>query len=569
MPNATATLSRILLATAIAFLPACSGKESENAAEKSSKTAAQPPKAPESGLAKLVPAGTAIYVEAPSVDRLAASIRKVTAAFDPDRAAAMDLEESLKDLDLPGSVKEIDRTKPIGICMVLPAEPGGQPAPTFLVPAVSPENYARSVAESGPGLATAIHGNYVAVSMGAEAKPGPAPAAIAQGLPEGEIVARLDVQRLVEHFRPMIDMGLGQMSAAMESVPPETTGGMDVKPLMKAYADGIRSVLDSGQTLDFALRLDGNVLEISSALTAREGSALDGFGSKEKTDAKALARFLDAEAPVAMVLGMDQAKLIHRLQPLIDASVAMYPEPMRSSFQQIMGKADELSALIGSAMCVNGALESDGLRYAVYLKSPDAAKLVETYLAMMSGVPGITFDEMKAGEVGGIQVQRSRLRVDAEKLTGGKLEAAGEATNVQMKTMLDRIYGPEGLAFTIGTQGEVTALVLGGDDAFLASSLARISKPGALPPRIARGLEQVGDLNPCFAMQYNLGAAMKGIRDLLGSTAGMPAMPDLQATLTLHGGVDGRVWRGALSADVAELGAAVRKMSDPGPGGPR
>lgn len=561
MYTATAAFPRLVLATVLAILPACSGSDPVPAA-KELKASEHEPKVSENELAKLVPVGTAIYVQAPSIDRLATSIRNVMAAFDPDQAATMDVDEMLEGLDLPGSMKEIDRTKPLAVCLVLPAEPGAEPSPTFLVPALSPESFVRSVAESAPGLSTAVHGGYVAVSMAAEAKPGPTPAAIALDLPTGDVVARLDVQRLVEHFRPMIDMGLGQMTSAMESMSPQAMGGMAVGPFMKVYADGIRAVLDSGQTLDLALRLDGGILEIASVLTAREKSALDGFGSGQKTEAKALARFLDPRAPMSMVLGMDQAVIMQRLRPLIEATFAMYPEPMRSGFQKMMGSADELAAQLGSAMCVNGAFGSDGLRYACYLRPRDAAKLVETYRTMMTSVPGITFEPLKEGEVDGVPVLRSRLRVDAETLVGGQLGAAGEEQKAQMKAMFDRMYGANGLAFTFATRGDVTAIVMGGDDAFLGSSLSRLSSSDTLPPAVARGLEQVGDLNPCFVMRYDMGAMMQGMQDLLGDAAGgMPfGFSNLSASFTIFGGVDGRVWRGAMSTDIAELGSTFRAM---------
>jgi hypothetical protein len=582
MQHPTAALPRVLLATVLALAPACSGGDSKPGAE-SSKGSAHEAKAPANALASLVPADTAIYVQASSIDRLATAIRSVTAAFDPDKAAAMDVDQALASLDVPGSMKEIDRTKPLAICLVLSNDPGAQPSPTYLVPALSPESYAKSAAAPSNGLfqfTAAVHGDYVTVS-GVPATPGSPPgaapsapaaskaSALALDLPAGDVVARLDVRRLVEHFRPMIDMGLSQVTNLVASMPAETTGGMQVGPFLKVYADGLRAVVDSGETLDLAAHLDGNVLELSSALKAREKSALDGFGSPQKTDAKALARYLDPAAPMAMVLGMDQTVMLQRFRPIIDAAFAMYPEPMRSSFQKMMGKADEMAAAMGSAFCVNGALTGDGLRYAVYMRPKDTAKLVATYRSMMASVPGITFDEPVEGEVGGVKVLRSRLKVDGEALMGGAGAAAGEAQQAQMKAMVERMYGPNGLAFTMTTQGDPIAVVLGGDDAFQASSIARLSKPEALPPRVARGLEQVGDLNPCFVMHYDLRAMMKGMQDVMGGAA--PGMPfgsaDVQATFTVSGGIDGRVWRGALSTDIAEFGASVRKLREP-PAGP-
>jgi len=575
----TTALPCLILSTAFAILSACSEKEpaSPAAAEskaaakestavaKEAKTAAKEPKVSETDLAQLVPAGTAIYVQAPSVDRLASAIRDLTAAFDPG-AEGMDVDETLEGLNLPGATKEIDRSKPFAVCMVLPEQAGGEPMPTVLVPVLSPENFVRSVTESGMPATTAIHGNYVAVSMGPGAEPASTPSSIALELPKGDIVARLDVQRLVAHYRPMIDAGLAEMTSAMDSMPPEATAGMNMGPFMKSYADCVRSVIDSGQSLDLALRLDGSVVELASAFTAREGSVLDGFGSSQKTEAKALARYLDPDAPMSMVFGMDQAAMLKRMKPLIDAAFAMYPEPMRSSFQKMMGSADELAAQLGSAMCVNGAFGGDGFRYVGYFQPKDHAKFVELYRTMMSSITGITFDEMKEGEVGGVKVLRSRMRVDAEKLVGAQLAAVDDAQETQVKAMFERMYGKDGLAFTIGTRDGVTAIVLGGDDAYLESSLERMARSSTLPPGISRGLERVGDLNPCFVMQYNLGAMMQGMQQLMGGAAGgMPfSFPNVSASFTVFGGVDGRVWRGAMSTDVKELGAAFRKMAQSG-----
>ncbi|MFN0008665.1 MAG: type II secretion system protein GspG [Planctomycetota bacterium] len=571
----TTVLACLFFSTASAVLSGCSEKEavqpssaeSRAAANESTAVAKQVKSAPTAAkastadLAGLVPAGTAIYIQAPSVDHLASAIRELSAAFDPS-APAMDIDEVLAGLNLPGATKEIDRSKPLGVCMVLPEQAGGEPMPTVLVPVLSPENFVRSFSESGMPATTAIHGNYVAVSMGPAASPAPTPAAIALELPAGDIVARLDVQRLVAHFRPMIDAGLAQMTTAMDSMPPEATAGMDVAPFMKLYVDGVRSVLDAGQTFDLALRLDGSVVELASKLTAREGSVLDGFSSEQKTSAKALARFLDPEAPMSAILGMDQAMMLQRMKPLIDAAFTMYPEPMRSSFQKMMGSADELAAQFGSAMCINAAFGTDGLRYAGYFQPKDPAKFLEIYRTMMSSVTGITFDEMKEGEVSGVKVMRSRMRLDVETMVGGQLDAVGKEGKDEMMAMFDRMYGEDGLAFTIGTQDGVTAVVLGGDDAYLESSLKRLSKSSTLPRGMARGLEQVGDLNPCFVMQYNLGAMMQGMQGLMGGMAGgMPlSFPNLSASFTVFGGVDGGAWHGAMSTDVKELGAAFREM---------
>ncbi len=295
-----------------------------------------------------------------------------------------------------------------------------------------------------------------------------------------------------------------------------------------------------------------------------ENSALADFGSKEKTDAKTLARFLDPDASMTMVAGMDTVAMTKRFKPLIDGMLAVYPEPMRAGLQKMMGSVDELAAQFGSAMCVSGDFGGAGMRFTYYLHPRDAAKLLAVYKSMMISFPGFAFDEPTQGEVDGVPVTRMRMRIDAKMFAAPEGQALGKKHGPEMQAMFDKMYGKDGLAFTLATKGDVTALVLGGDEAFLRGSLARISSGGKISASVAHALEQVGDLNPCYVLHYNLGKVMHGMSDLMNGA--MPeasmAFPEVPASITAWGGVDGRVWRGAMSADLAELGAAVRAMSD-------
>jgi type II secretion system protein G len=523
---------------------------------------AQSPPAAADGLAKLVPVGTVVYVQAPSLERLGAAIHKTVAAFSAEAAEKFDVDSMLHDMQMPGSGTELDKTKPIAFCLLFSPTPDAEPTPAFLVPAMSPEAFARAVVASGKHATAHVDGGYVLVSESPDVKSGSVAAAIATGLPAGEVVARIDVKQIVDRFRPHIEMGLGQLEAMAAGMPPQATNGMNVAPFMKLYVDGIRSVIDSGQSLDLALRLDGNRLEIASALTVLDKSALAEFGSKEKTDAKALARFVDAGATFQMVAGVDQAMLMKRMKPMLDAVFAMYPEPMRAGFQKLGGSFDELAAQMGSGMCVSGDLGGGGLRYACYVRPRDPAKLLAIYRTMLSSMPGMSCDEVKDGNIAGVPVTRWRVRFDTKVFFDAQGSTVPAESTTQLRTMMEKMYGKDGLAFTFATQGDVTAIVIGGDDAYLGGALARLSANGKPPASIARALDQVGSFNPCFAMSYDLGKVMHGVQEMMGgSMQGMPLdFPNVSASITVSAGVDGRVWRGAMSADLGELGAAVHAI---------
>src|SRR5688572_14912891 len=65
-------------------------------------------------LAKLVPTGTAIYVQATSIDGLEKAARRVVAAFDPATAETIDFDEMIAGgLGMPIDVSQIDHARPI------------------------------------------------------------------------------------------------------------------------------------------------------------------------------------------------------------------------------------------------------------------------------------------------------------------------------------------------------------------------------------------------------------------------------------------------------------------------
>lgn len=513
-------------------------------------------------LAKLVPEGTAVFIQIPSLEQLGVSAHKVLAAVAPEMADNFDVDDLLGKMDIPGSPKDIDHKKPLAFCLVLGTQPGAQPMPTILVPVVSAESFVKSVADAGVAMKTAVAGSYVVVSASPSATPNATPAAITNGLPTGDVVCRLDMKRLVTAFRPFIDMGLAQAAPAMAAAAAQSSPGMDMTPIMNSYISGFKTFLDSSETLDFALRLDGTRLELATAFTAAEKSALADFGSKEKTDVRTLARFVDPSASMTFATGLDQPAMWKRMKPFLDSVFTSYPEPMRAEFQKMIAGIEPLLADLGSGLSGSADFASDGMHYAMYLHPRDPAKLLELYKSMFASCSFAKLDEMKQSTIDGLQVSRSRLHVDSSKLVPAASAGATGQNGEQIAHMMDAIYGKDGLAFAYATKGDVTAVVLGGDDAFLRSSLARLSTPGAAPAVLARGLEQVGSCNPSFVLHYDLGKVMQWARQIMPANPAMPEIPALDMKLGIWGGIDGRTWRGAMATDVVELGTAVRKMRE-------
>ena len=169
---------------------------------------------------------------------------------------------------------------------------------------------------------------------------------------------------------------------------------------------------------------------------------------------------------------------------------------------------------------------------------------------------------VKALELAGFRV---RFDFDAVTKTLGQ-PAASEARKQEAQALLDRLFGKDGLVIQVASKDGLCALVVGGDEAALQSVLARLTSKSEAPPIVAHALAEVGDLNPCFVLRYDLGNLMKGMQELVPGAASLfQAVP---LTLLVWGGVDGPVWRGGIASSLSEIRSLAQSPPKPKPRGP-
>jgi hypothetical protein len=520
--------------------------------------------APAVSLADLVPANTVAFVQSPSLERAAQFVGRMMQAFGPPGGPEIDAAKLLSLVEVPGDASAVDSTRPVGLCLLLDEGAGAEPLPAFLIPALDADKYLKSIAASGSGMQGVAKGGYVCVGLGGAPELPSSPAAIAKGLPEGELSARIDVGRLIEQFREPIDQGLNRIEEEAGAVSGATAGGIDPKPMLGAYVDGIRDIVDSAETLDLALHLEGDELELGFALTNAEGSALASFGSKEKTGVRALTGLLDEEACFSMLMGMDLAAMTKRFQPFLDTLPNVYPEALRPAMKQLLDHVADFYGFMGTAQAASMDFTGSGMRYRIYSQGGDSQKLLDVYRKLDEVLPGLGLTPIPEREVAGVKVNGLRLKLDIAALIKqfyGKDFPHKE--DPQLDTMMEKMFGKDGLAIQVASKSGVSMLVLGGDDEYLGASIAKLSSKSAPPAYLARALAQVGDLNPCLIVRYDLGRMIDGMKDLMSSIApdaavGLSLFP-IALSPMLWGGVDGRVWRGGLSTNLSEIAALVHK----------
>jgi len=519
-------MSHALLALAVSALPA------------------QEPAAAPDPLAKLVPARTVAYVQASSLARLETVLRRALPALVQADLEGFDVDAMLAGMGLPGSAKEIDHARPFALCFVLPEGAPFPPTLTFLVPANSPMSFLRSVRSTGARVMTAVEGNYVSISLGPGTETATSPAPIGLGLQPGDLVARIDVEGLVGRLRPALEASFAQLESAVPS------------------AAGLKAIVESGRRLDAVATLDGDRLEIATALTVLDGSVLAGIGSGGKTEVRSLARFLDPDAWFGGLVGMDAVTLRKSFAPFLDGAFVLGAQPLGSVARKLLDRMPGIAEQAGSAACINTDLGDGSMRVTCYLRGADPVRVQALCEAALLDTPGISPDGTKEEEIDGARLRRLRFRVDTAAFVDAQLKGLGDEHKAELKVVYDQIYGANGLPLTLATKAGVTALVLGGDESFLRTSLARIPAGKDPPAAVARAIAQVGDLDPCFVVQYDVGRAMHGMNALI--VQALPewpfAIPQESAVFTAWGGVDGRVWRGAISTDLAQLESSFHRM---------
>lgn len=524
--------------------------------------ASQTPAQTSTTLADLVPKGTVAFVQSPSLERAAKFVDRLASAFAPAGGQTIDVAKLLAMIELPADAAAVDPARPVGVCLVLGE--GGQPLPAFLIPVRDADAFLKSLAKPGSPMKGVAKGGYACIGFGAAPELPSAPAAIAKGLPEGEISLRLDLKSLVEQFREQIDQGLDELEAQAGSASAAKAGGFDPAPMMGAYMDGVRDVVDSAETLDIATRLEGDELELGFKLTNAEGSALAAFGSKEKTSVRALASLLDADSGMSALMGMDMTAMTKRFQPLFDAMPAAYPESMRPAMKQMFGHMSEFYGFMGTAQAVSMDFSDAGLRYRIYSRGGDPTKLLEAYRSLAGAMPGFAISDVPQREVAGVKVSGVRLKIDIAALSKAVGEKnVHETEQAEVEKMMERMFGKDGMLIQVATKDDTALMVLGGDDDYLRASLGRISAKPSSPTLLARALQQVGDLNPCMIVHFDLGRMLDGLKSIVADMApgGAADFPAIALGTTFWGGVDGRAWLGALDLNLSEI-VALSKLKD-------
>ncbi|MGQ0613909.1 MAG: hypothetical protein ACT4PV_09255 [Planctomycetaceae bacterium] len=495
----------------------------------------------DAGVAELVPTDAAFVVRASSAARLARvatwlqSEAGIPLPSDPAAALAgmMNLQPGLLDAD-----------RPLYLCATL-AGPRVPPVLTLLAPVTD----SKAVAGRHPAAATAS--GYVSLTAG-EA-PASGGSKLAAGLMDGDVSIRVDCTRVVSAFRNDIDWFfdvfpmLATEGATAEELDP---GAGEFFEGMVAW---MHVVVDGAETLDVVLHERDGLYDVQLALTAREGSALDG-GTPAKSRLKELAAHLPSDMPFTLLLRCDLEGLMNLSMPMMAAVGQTLAAEERSAIQDHLDRYVAMTKLLGNEAALGLDTGASGMRMAVAMGAEQPDQYVKAYTELCTGglppVTGMTFHDEGARDAGATKVQRLRMAIDIVKYE----EFIGLPPSPLRTGVLEAMFGEDGVLFELAAK-DGRVLMAAGGDAVMATVLAAKGPPPWIEAATA-GIR--GELT--FLCRVELRAFLRGIGDALrdafpGET--MKVAKGGEVPVLLWGSVDGRVYRAGATLNLARIKTLV------------
>ncbi len=148
-------------------------------------------------------------------------------------------------------------------------------------------------------------GDYIGVSTDPDWQPTSETPLWAKELRDGVLTASLDLESVVETYRPLIEMGLG----AMESQAQNGTGMGEINSVEETMATVkmLRALLESVAGLEIVLDEDGNSIRKELLFSTKPGSPLAPGPQPSFDEALNLTRFLPGGENLLVVSALDQS----------------------------------------------------------------------------------------------------------------------------------------------------------------------------------------------------------------------------------------------------------------------
>lgn len=514
-------------------------------------------------VARIMPADAAVLLRLESAQAWDDLMR----AFAPLAGEGVELFELQRTLDGmasaeadPATLPRLDPARPLFAAVSF--DPASGPTLTFAVPVTNGQAF--SIDETfGPTTSTLV-GSYAAVTNAPEFVPSTAPNPALAALRPGLMSLHVDLAQIIATLRPLIEMGLAQAEGALDQIPSEDMP-FDIQPMMEVYLEMARDLIDSARVLDLALEHEGEQVSMRMAYTDSEERA----PAAVLEDMGPMIGLMDPASPVQIAFNGKWTEYLSSFEDLIDASLEMYPEPLRSDMRRILEQQQNIGALLAPGLVSSFDMGPAGMRGAYYARATDPEKLLAALEQMLrsldheDGMVRLGASESLAIE--GVEARSFSLEMRYESLLELFAQAAPEAGEVQeaelaeMREALQALYG-ENLRMALARRGEIVALCVGASESDLRADLARLGAPAQPDPRMTALIQELEPGAMGFAYHADFGRFIGRMTEAMQALSPAAVFPELDAAMDFWGSMRGASWSAGMRMDLAELIGFVREM---------
>ncbi len=226
----------------------------------------------------------------------------------PDNSGDDDasLSQILKDFS-PQFAEHVDTDKPLLVVMNLQAAMGNNPFFVTGLMALKDKNLDTASISGLDQYNIVKKGCYIALSTDPNWEPATDKPAWADGLSTGLVGLSLDLDRIIETYRFLIEMGMAGLETQMATQGDGSEGSESSAETAKATVKMVRALLNSAQGLDLILSRDGDTVAKDFVFRTKPGSELAPGPQPSFDTALKLTRFLPGGENLLAVSAIDQS----------------------------------------------------------------------------------------------------------------------------------------------------------------------------------------------------------------------------------------------------------------------
>jgi hypothetical protein len=430
--------------------------------------------------------------------------------------------------------EHVDMTRPMAVALSLVDQGGAViPMPTFIIPVKDPQAALAAAAQSGSPGKRLLAGDYLGVSFDQAYQLGNTTPAIAKDLAAGHVCARFDIKGIVARYRPMIEK---YMNPAVLQANPAFAANPQAVAYLGGVMDGLKAFLESLDTIEASVTLNGGAVDLRATMTMVEGSEFalpvkgGGFGDATKSLAA-------ADADFVLLMRANWSAIMDLVEPMMEGMVGMAPPEQQQDWRTYMKKARELYDTMGDTLAYAGDFTDNGIAVSIFAEVDKPESYLARYRDLIESPAVKSFGmEMSSHDtetIDGVEMDRFSMKFDFAALmalsVGQDLppEVADEAEEAQanMDRMMTAMFGPNGIQVRQGAVDDGIVMVMGGDQKYAARAVdAAKNKNGALPAAAQRALERAGDAS--FLLYVDFRNSASWVMDLARTVQpGMPMPP--------------------------------------------